>query len=292
MNPVILELAANGETSPERNPSVPRLPQQIAVEAIALIDRGASLIHNHIDDSRLTGAAAAARYAEGWAPVLARHPDAILCPTLAGGSPDVATFAHFGPCAAMGARMAPLDPGSMNMPVSGGGVGEARIFSYINDFARIGSILEAMADAGLAASMGIYEPGFLRAAVAFHRAGKLPRGSFVKFYFFGGRNYADDAPGIGFGLDPTASALESYLEVLGDSGLPWAVAVIGGDVFATGMAKLAIARGGGVRLGLEDYGGERVPTNLALLAEVVDLCREMGRPPATAREAAAILGLP
>jgi hypothetical protein len=71
----------------------------------------------------------------------------------------------------------------------------------------------------------------LRAAVAFHRAGKLPPGSFVKFYFFGGRNYFD-------------------------------------------------------------YGGDRVPTNVALLDEVVGLCREMGRPPATGREAAAILGLP
>lgn len=289
MKPVILELAANGETKPERNPHVPRLPHQIAAESIALIDRGASMIHNHIDDFRLTGEAAAARYAEGWAPVLARHPDAILCPTLANGTSDAA---HFAPCAAKGARMAVLDPGSMNMALSGGGVGKAKMLSYINDFDRIGATLETMTNAGLAASMGIYEPGFLRAAVAFHRAGKLPPGSFVKFYFFGGRNYFDNSRCIGFGLDPTAAALESYLEILGDCGLPWAVAVVGGDVFATGMAKLAIARGGGVRLGLEDYGGDRVPTNLALLDEVVGVCREMGRPPASAREAAAILGLP
>lgn len=250
------------------------------------------MVHNHIDDFRLSGTAAAARYGEGWAPVLARHPDAILCPTAAGGNTDAEKLSHFAPCAARGARMAPLDPGSMNMPLSGGGVDQATMLSYVNDFTRIGATLEAICKAALAASIGIYEPGFLRATVAFHRAGKLPKGTFVKFYFFGGRNYFDSKPCIGFGLNPTASALESYLEILGDSGLPWAAAVVGGDVFACGMAKLAIARGGGVRVGLEDFGGDSAPTNQALLSQIVGLCREMGRVPATAREAANILGLP
>jgi 3-keto-5-aminohexanoate cleavage enzyme len=267
------------------------LPGDIAAETMALIEGGASLIHNHIDDIRLSGEAAAARYSEGWAPVLARHPDVILCPTAAGGANDVERIGHFAACAAHGARMAPLDPGSMNMPLSGGGIGTTKVLSYINDFDKIGMVLDTLTAAGLAASIGIYEPGFLRATVAFHRAGKLPPGTFVKFYFFGGRNYFDNEPCIGFGLDPTPSALESYVNIIADSGLPWAAAVVGGDVFATGMAKLAIARGGGVRLGLEDFGGDRVPTNQTLLREVVGLCREAGRTPATARETAAILGL-
>ncbi|WP_174273952.1 3-keto-5-aminohexanoate cleavage protein [Sphingomonas bacterium] len=291
MQPVIIEMVPNGETRVERNPATPRAPAAIARELLALTDQGASLIHNHIDDFRLTGEAAAERYGEGWAPLLARHPDAILCPTTAAGSSDAAKIAHFAPCAERGARMAPLDPGSMNMPISGGGAECARMLSYINDFTRIAMVLDTISRAGLAASIGIYEPGFLRATIAFQRAGKLPPGSFVKFYFFGGRNYYDGTPCIGFGLDPTPAALDAYLDILGDSGLPWAAAVIGGDVFASGMAKLAIARGGGVRVGLEDFGGDRTPTNATLLGEVVALCREAGRPPASAREAAAILGL-
>lgn len=292
-SPVIIEVALNGETSPQRNAHVPRTPAAIATDAVRCLDKGASLIHNHCDDIRLTGKTAAQRYGEAWRPILARHPDAILCPTAALGSNEAESIAHFIPCGREeGARMGPLDPGSMNMPITGGALGEARVLSYVNDFPKIERTLNTLADAGMGASIGIYEPGFLRATVAFHRAGKLPPGSFVKLYFFGGYNYFDGTPCIGFGLNPTADALACYLDILGDSGLPWAVAVVGGDVFRSGMARLAISRGGGVRIGLEDYAGERTPTNIELLDEIVTLCRELGRPPATPAQAAQLLRLP
>jgi len=292
MQPVIIEVVPNGETTVARNPTVPRQPHEIAAAGIDLLNRGASMIHNHIDDFRLCGQAAADRYAQGWAPILARHPDAILCPTTAGGATEAEKIAHLAPCAAAGARMAPLDPGSMNMPLSGGGVGKVKVLSYVNDFNRIAMVLDTISRACLAPSIGIYEPGFLRATVAFQKAGKLPRGTFVKFYFFGGRNYFDGRPCIGFGLDPSAAALDAYLEIIGDSGLPWAASVNGGDVYACGMAKRAIARGGGIRVGLEDFAGDRVPTNAVLLDEIVGLCRDAGRPPATARQTAELLDLP
>jgi 3-keto-5-aminohexanoate cleavage enzyme len=291
MQPLIIELAMNGETKPTRNPHVARAPDAIAAEAIACIAQGAAIIHNHSDDPMLCGEAAAHRYAQGWAPVLAAYPDAILCPSNTGGRDPAERLAHLAPCARSGARMAALDPGSMNMVLSGGGIGTARVLSYVNDFDRIATILGVMREAGLAASIGIYEPGFLRATVAFHRAGLLPQGSFVKFYFFGGANYYDATPCIGFGLGPSAAALDAYLEVLGDSGLPWAAAVVGGCVVETGMAERAIARGGHVRIGLEDYAGPRQPTNADLIAEVAAIAQAAGRPLATSREAARILGL-
>ena len=49
------------------------------------------------------------------------------------------------------------------------------------------------------------------------------------------------------------------------SGLPWSVAVPGGDVAGCGLAELAIRRGGHVRVGLEDYAGPGEPSNLDLL---------------------------
>lgn len=291
--PVIIELALNGETSAERNPNVSRTPAAIAAEASACLDRGASIIHNHSGDIRLTGDAAARHYGAAWKVIFERHPAAILCPTGAAGRNEAESISHFLPCGREeGARLGPLDPGSMNMPLGGGGIGSAEMLSYVNDYAKIDRVLGVLAEAGMGASIGIYEPGFLRATVALHRAGRLPPGSFVKFYFFGGRNYFDGSPCIGFGLNPTAAALDCYLDILGDTGLPWAAAVVGGDVFRSGMAELAISRGGGVRLGLEDYAGDRVPTNAELLDEVVGLCRSLGRTPATALEAADLLGLP
>jgi 3-keto-5-aminohexanoate cleavage enzyme len=269
MSEVILELAINGETRKTRNPHAPRSPQEIAAVGIACLAGGAGMLHNHIDD-----------------------PGAILCPTMAAGSDVEGRISHFAACASRyGARMAPLDPGSMNMPLSGGSAVNANVLSYINTYETIASVLEALCKQHLGASIGIYEPGFLRATVAFHRAGKLPPGSFVKFYFFGGRNYFDGAECVGFGLDPTATALEAYLEIIGDSGLPWAAAVVGGCVYTSGMAKLALERGGHIRLGLEDFAGDRTPSNLELLGEVTSLARSLGRSPAGSGGTARILGL-
>ena len=292
MGAVILELAINGETRAPRNPHVPRTPAEIAAEGVACLSRGASMLHNHIDDPFLTGAAAAEEYGRGWSAILAHDADAIVCPTMAAGTDGASRISHFEACAhRYGARMAPLDPGSMNMPLSGGGAGSAQMLSYINSYESISAILEELCRLRMGASMGIYEPGFLRAAVAFQRAGKLPRGSFAKLYFFGGRNYFDGTACVGFGLDPSAAALDAYLDIIGDSGLAWGVAVVGGDVFGSGMARLALERGGHIRLGLEDFAGDRTPANVELLDEVAGLARTLGREPAGSRATAAILGL-
>lgn len=292
MSEAIFEVAINGETRKARNPNAPRSPGEIAAEGLACLAGGAGMIHNHIDDPYLEGEAAADEYGEGWAPILAREPGAILCPTMA-ASPDIeGRIAHFATCSAKhGARMAPLDPGSMNMPLSGGQAGTAKILSYVNSYETIGRVLEELCRLGLGASMGIYEPGFLRAAVAFHRAGKLPKGSFVKLYFFGGLNYFDGQECVGFGLSPSASALDAYLEIIGDSGLPWAAAVVGGCLVKSGMARLALEKGGHIRLGLEDFAGDRVPTNRELLDEIVGIARSLGRSPAGSAGTARILGL-
>lgn len=292
MSDVILELAINGETRKARNPHVPRSPQEIAAEGIACLAGGAGMLHNHIDDPFLSGQAAADEYAQGWSPILANDPGAILCPTMAAGSDLAGRISHFAACARdHGARMAPLDPGSMNMPLSGGSAITANMLSYVNSYEWIASVLKALCSLRLGASIGIYEPGFLRAAVAFHRAGKLPPGSFVKLYFFGGRNYFDGTECVGFGLEPSPNALEAYLEIIGNSGMPWAAAVVGGCVFTSGIAKLALERGGHIRLGLEDFAGERTPPNLELLGEVVSLARALGRRPAGSKGTARILGL-
>jgi 3-keto-5-aminohexanoate cleavage enzyme len=105
----------------------------------------------------------------------------------------------------------------------------------------------------------------------------------VKLYF-GGE--------LEFGLRPTATALEAYLELLEPSGLPWSVAVLGGDVVGCGLAELAIRRGGHVRVGLEDYAGPGEPSNLDLLRAAVALVEHLGRAPATITQARQILGVP
>jgi uncharacterized protein (DUF849 family) len=136
--------------------------------------------------------------------------------------------------------------------------------------------------------MSIFEPGFLRAALAYWRAGKLPAGTMLRFYF-GGREAEGDG-GYTFGFAPTERALDAYLELLGDCPLPWSVTVVGGDLFATDLPELALARGGHLRVGLEDHRG-RVSTNEALVAEAVERVHASGRPLADCATAAQFLGL-
>jgi len=80
--------------------------------------------------------------------------------------------------------------------------------------------------------------------------------------------------------------------LLEPSGLPWSVAVLGGDVVGCGLAELAIRRGGHVRVGLEDYAGPGEPSNLDLLRAAVAVVEGLGRAPATTAQARRILGVP
>jgi uncharacterized protein (DUF849 family) len=171
-------------------------------------------------------------------------------------------------------RIGLVDPGSTNV---GAGV-------YENDPAYVRYTMDRCRELRLGPSLSIFEPGFLRAVLAYHRAGALPQGALVKLYFGG--------PTAPFGLPASEASLNAYLEMLEGTGLPWSVAVLGGDVFEGGFARLALERGGHLRVGLEDYEGEGQPSNVELVQRAVALCREGGLPVASCSDAAEILALP
>ncbi len=296
MPPVVIEVALNGATPKSRNPRVPTAPAEIAADALACMDAGAAIVHSHIDDFGLTGAAAAERYLEAWRPLAQARPDAILYCTVALGGSVADRFAHVPALAASGCmRMGVLDPGSVNLGSAGDdGLPGGLDFLYANTYRDIRYVVAQLAECRLGPSISIFEPGFLRTALVYHRAGRLPRGAFVKLYFGGDVSYlgAGGARGVTFGLPPTARALDAYLEMLEGCDLPWAVAVIGGDVVTSGLARLALERGGHVRVGLEDYAGPTTPSNAELVEQVAALARAVGRPIATPADAARLLDLP
>ena len=80
VEPVIVELAVNGATPRHRNRHVPRAPAEITEAALAGIESGASIVHNHNDEPMFTadGVHAVEPYLAAWRPVLKRHPDALL----------------------------------------------------------------------------------------------------------------------------------------------------------------------------------------------------------------------
>jgi len=293
--PVIIEAAINGVTTQEQNPHAPRLPEEIATDALACFEAGASIVHNHIDKFMIPGDEAAARYVEGWRPVFAERPDALLYPTTNAGPAIVDAYSHLEPLAETGLlRIGIADPGSVNL----GGAGEngepgVGGVVYANSPSDIRYEIELNQRLQIGPSMAIFEPGFLRCALAYRADGRLPAGTMIKLYFGGDGGYLNQGrPGAPFGLPPTRAALEAYLELLDGCGVPWSSAVIGGDLCATEVAELTVRAGGHLHVGLEDYAGPRTPSNVELVREAVAVVEAAGGTVASCDDAARILQLP
>ena len=290
--PVIVEVALNGGSSKRRNPNVPREPAEITEDALACLDAGASIIHAHNVDFALTGQAAADDYLAAWVPVLDERPDTLWYPTTAGGTTTEERLGHFAPiAAAVPLRIGVVDPGSTNVGWPDDD-GLPRGVVYDNDYDHIRASMTLCEDLRLGPSLAIYEPGFLRNTQTWITAGRMPQGAMVKLYFGGPYGLFGKGPGCSFGLPPTEAALEAYLELVADTGLPWSVSVWGGDLLHTPVARLAVERGGHLHVGLEEHSGDRTPTNVELVREAVELAHSCGRPTATPAETATLLELP
>ena len=106
-------------------------------------------------------------------------------------------------------RIGIVDPGSVNLGPR---------FTYVNAGADIEHQVALCARFGLGPSIAVFEPGFLRAALAYWRAGRLPPGAMLRFYFGGAT--AEDDGSFWFGLPPTRPSLDAYLSMLDCCPLP------------------------------------------------------------------------
>lgn len=288
----MIEVALNGVTQKEANPNVPRAPGEIAEDGLRCVAAGASIVHSHTDDTVWhppSGIHAAEPYIEAWRPIVSAHPDVLTYPTMGSGGPGVAVadrWRHHEQLVDAGLlRLGLVDPGSVSLGfLEESGLPMSLDLVYVNTFADARYMVDGCARLGLAPSISIFDPSFLRVAIAFHEADALPQGAIVKLYFGGPR-----AP---FGLPPTRASLDAYLAMLAGTGLPWSVAVLGGDVIGCGLAEEALARGGHLRVGLEDYAGEGAPTNVELVERAAELVERNGRSVATPRDAQELLSIP
>lgn len=290
--PVIIEAAINGGSSKRRNPNVPREPVEIIEDAYRCLDAGASIIHAHNSDYQLTGQAAADDYLAAWRVILEERPGTLWYPTLSGGRNVHEVLEHIAIIAGeVPLRIGVVDPGSTNIgrpDEEGLPIGVV----YHNSYDDIRTSFAFCGRLALGPSLAIYEPGFMQTTLAYLRAGKLPQGAMVKFYFGGPYGMFGKGPGVTFGLPPTKNALLAYLDMIEGTGLPWSVSVWGGDLLETPIARLALEHGGHLHVGLEEHSGPRHPTNEQLVQEAANLAHQVGRPVATPPEAATLLNLP
>ena len=288
--PVVIELALNGITRKNKNPAVPETPDEMAEESLACISKGAALIHTHTTTST-GGEEGAEEYAQAYRQIKSAEPKAFLYPTMSGGASINERWDHNITLAKEGLIAGGvLDPGSTNLSSIGeDGSPAATDFVYTNSPNDIRYMMSKCTELGLGASMAIYEPGFLRIPLGYYQAGKLPKGSLVKFYFSGEKGYTEGGRGPIFGPPPIPEALDLYLAMLGDAEIPWFVSVITGAILDTPIAELALQRGGHLRIGIEDNSSAK--SNLDELDSAIALCEKVGREPANLDQTAEILGI-
>lgn len=290
--PVLLEAAINGTTPKTRNPNVPRSPAEITADALACLEAGATLVHNHTDDPIFDGVTAAHSpepYIEAWRPVLEKQPDAFLYPTMTGGGPHTTIEQRYGHLPAIARAgcltMGIVDPGSVNIGTfDADGQPSTHDTIYQNSHADVRYMIDTCEALGVPINFSIFDGSFMRSAAAYIRAGRVRHGGIVKIFF--------GSPFASFGIPASETALVAYLEMLEGCDLPWSIAIPGGDLLASDVAGLALERGGHLRVGLEDYAGPGTPTNVEILERAAKLCREVGRPVARPHEAANLMKVP
>ncbi len=291
--PVIIECAINGVGRKERNPHIPRSPEEVKADSLACLDAGAAIIHAHNSSIRLVGQEAVDDYVAAWGDLLDERPDTLWYPTGVVANSTEDRILHHELLADLGLiRMAYVDPGSTNT----GWAGEDGLptgGTYVNTYEHIRAAFEQCERRRLAPAIAIYEPGWLNTTLAYHRAGRLPAGAMVKLYFGDEWGLLGRSRGVSFGLPPTANALLAYLDMLEGSGLAWSVSAWGGDLMRSPVARMAVELGGHLHVGLEEHlDPDRQPTNVELVEEAVALCADVGRPVAGCAQAAEILGVP
>jgi len=272
--PVVIEAAINGSTAKEANPHVARTVDEIVAVALACVDAGAAIVHNHNDEPNWgePSTHAADPYESAWRQIWAAHPGLLMHPTTSGErSAEIAgRFSHIEELHRRGAlTMATADAGCIAIAVDGPG-GPLALPVFGNSAADVDWIFTWCRDVDVPVHVSIFEPGMLRLVLAHHRAGSLPRRTKIQLYLGGTAAL--------FGLPPTSASLDAYAAMLADLGIPWMVGVLWGDVLGSGIAEADVRAGGHVRVGLEDYAGPEQPSNEDLVARAAELCARLGRP--------------
>lgn len=272
--PLIIEAAI----TPLRIGTPSQSTAEMIAEGIACVEAGASIIHHH-HDFGADPDCATRQLIDVALGILDKHPDTLIYPNYLKGRTLAEQFAYLDPMAAAGAlSMIAFDPGFTTFGrFDEHGLPSISIragFSY-PDCDWIVRFAQAH-DAPL--SIGLYEPGQLRWTLAYAKAGMFPPGSVLKIYFGGDHLIDQDrVPGLSFGPVPFEDGLDLYLKMLGDVALPWIVSLQGDAILDSPIARVALQRGGHLRVGIEDAAGTTSLSNVSLVEAAAKLGRETGR---------------
>ncbi len=285
MNKAIVTCALTGVLTDPRHYPAPVTPEQMAREAKAAFNEGASVIHVHF--RRLEPGRG---HLPSWDPAVARAVVGAIRDACSGVfvnqttgivGPDIS-----GPAACLRAvrpEIAALNAGSLNYlktRADGGWAWPPMLFD--NPEEKIAAFLAAMRESGSTPEFECFDTGIVRTAAPIARASgydHAPKYNFVM--------------GVESGM-PAEPELLPILLKLAARDARWSVTAIGrAEIWP--LHRRAAQLGGDLRTGLEDAihlpDGGRAASNGELVAALAQVAREAGRAIASPGEARALLGL-
>jgi 3-keto-5-aminohexanoate cleavage enzyme len=276
-----IEVALNGPWGQSRQPNMPITVEDIVAEGVDAARAGAGIVHFHAydvttglqqDDWQIY-----AKIIEG----IRSKVDVIAYPTmpLAGSAltGEARTprerYTHVDELGRRGLmEWATVDPGSVNFTRFDADESGERSFIYLNPEDHVREGMRVCVEHGIRPSFAIYEPGFARLGAALAKKYPGLKGPVYRWMF------SDE---FAWSFPPKSYGLEAYLALLADLSprSPWMIAGLGVDV--TPLVRETIARGGHIRVGLEDARFHLDRTNAGLLAELVAMLDRAGHCPAS-----------
>ncbi|AZS29885.1 3-keto-5-aminohexanoate cleavage enzyme [Butyricimonas faecalis] len=267
---IITAAICGAEVTKEQNPAVPYTVEEIVREAKSAVDAGAAIVHLHVREDDGTPTQSKARFKECIDAIYKVCPDVILIPST-GGAVGMTAEERLQPTELF-PEMATLDCGTCNF---GDDVFE-NTMPMMRDFGK------RMLENNIKPEYECFEMGHLDTVLNMAKKGQVP-GAPMQF------NFVLGVPGC---TPATVSNLCWLVNAI-PAGSTWTATGIGRHAFT--LAAPAIAMGGNVRVGFEDNlyleRGVLAKSNGELVAKVVRIAKELGRPIATSAEAREILGL-
>lgn len=281
MRKVWIEVSLNGAWSRKLQPGIPDTVEAIVADGIACARAGAAIVHTHAyqDGRHVFDWQVYARIIEG----IRAQVDVPVYPSYPATEPGMTAEARFAHIEALASRglldFAVIDPGSVNFTTTPTKADGKPAFTYLNPEAHVRHALAFAARHGFHPAFAIYEPGFTRAGAALARATGVKQPVY-RFMF---------SEKFAFGFPPKPYALAAHLALLDDeaAGAPWMIAGLAADVRP--LIGETVARGGHVRVGLEDAPLGTAMGNVAWVEDAVRLVRANGGEPATAADVRAAL---
>ncbi len=291
MKKLIIECRVNEYAPRTRNRHVPWSTAEIADNAQACRDAGASMLHFHARQSDGAPEHSYEAYRDTVAAVRAKT-DILIHPTLGYvtlDAPATERLAHIRRMVEENTPpdIAPLDMGSTNVSVldeSGHYVEGMDERIYQNSTATLRYFAEHLREYKLKPYVQIWNISFMREMERFFKLGWIDAPVFAEFV-------CTDNHCIG-GHPGTAKGLQALIDFVPDDvPVEWTVCNYGGNLLP--LVTQAITQGGHIAIGLGDYHYNELgtPTNAELVARVADLARVCGREVATPSEARTILGM-